>query len=375
MKRILEKTATPAKSLGNGVFEVKIIEAGWNKSGTRYYTTEALKTTGPTTFRAGRPSFANHPTEAEFNNGRDVNAIMGRLVSDAEFREDDNALWGKLKVREQYIEFVEEYKDTIGLSIFAQAGEITEGEADGRRGMIVESFDPDDPYTSVDFVVAPGAGGKVERMLESFRVCEATVDTRRSELNNLVKDAHASDTGYVWVRDFDPDTNTVYFDVEGADGEYGTFQQTYTVTNDVAVQLDGERVEVRSVTSYVPINENVSKENGMTPEEKAEIAAMVATAVAEALKPAPKAEDEGEKVPTAAEIAEAVDAAALRATSRKRVFEAMTKDPTADLNAVIEAEKALAASFLAEADAEEPVAGRVREAAGSTDDFTIGDWK
>lgn len=158
------------RPVSKGIFEAKIIQTGWNASGTRYYSEDLLKTYGPSTFREGRPCFANHPTDEEFSNGRNVEKIMGRLVSDAEYRE--GALYAKVKVRPEHIDFIEEYKDSIGMSIFA-SGEGENGEAEGRKGLLVESFDPGDPYTSVDFVVAAGAGGKIERMLESYR---ATID-------------------------------------------------------------------------------------------------------------------------------------------------------------------------------------------------------
>lgn len=371
MGRILERGSNTAKSLGKGIFEVKILEAGWGSSG--YYSPELIKEYGPSTFKEGRPSFANHPTEAEFANGRDVTKIMGRLIGESEVREDNN-LWGKIKVRPEWIDFVEEYKDTIGVSIFA-SGSISEGEAEGRKGNIVESFDPEDPYTSVDFVVAAGAGGKVERMLESFKAKEGLSSDRREQLSNLVKDAYREDNTYVWVRDFDESNGVVYFDMESA-GEYGVFQQAFSLENDVAVQLEGERTEVRTVTSYVPVSESISKENGMTPEEKAELAALVATAVTEALKPAPvvAADEDGPVAATPAEVAEAVREADLPAASEKRVFESLTADATKEIVAeVIAKEKQFAESLLKDAEVEVP--GRVREADTATPtSFIVSDW-
>lgn len=349
--RLYEASGAPSKSLGNGVFEAKIIQTGWNKSGTRYYSESLLEDFGPQTFKSGTLCFANHPTDAEFSNGRDLGAIMGRLVSDAEYRE--GALWAKVKVRPQHIEFVEEYKDSIGMSIFA-SGDGTEGEAEGKKGLIVESFVTDDPYTSVDFVVAAGAGGKVERMLESFKASEALSNDRREQLNTLVKDAYDNDRDtYVWVRDYDTENGVVYFDVEGPEG-YGVFQQSFTVANDVAVELTGERQEVRTSTTYVPVGatDNISKENGMTPEEKAalveEIAAKAAALTVEALKPAPSVE-EGTTAATAAEVAEAVREANLSKATEKRVFETLKTDATIDdVKAVIEAEKNYAESLSTE---------------------------
>lgn len=285
------------RPVSKGVFEAKIIQTGWNVSGTRYYSEDLLKTYGPSTFREGRPCFANHPTEEEFSNGRNVEKIMGRLVSDAEYRE--GALYAKVKVRPEYVEFVDEYKDSIGMSIFA-SGEGENGEAEGRKGLLVESFDPGDPYTSVDFVVAAGAGGKIERMLESYH---ATIN--ESETHDR-------------------------------------------------------------------------KDTGMTPEDIEKVAAALAEALApalteirEAVKPAAPVEVEVEGA-TAAEIAEAVVAASLPAAARARVLEALTKDPAADVAAVIEAEKTYAEALRSEvAEDEDASPGRVREsAAGKTDTYS-----
>jgi len=342
-KRLYEAGGAKPTPLGDGVFEVCIIKSGWGSSG--YYSPDMLKEFGPSVFRAGRPSFANHPTEAEFDNGRDITKIMGRLVTESEVREHDdgsNSLWGKLKVKTDWVDFVEEYKDTIGLSIFA-SGTVQEGEAEGRTGLLVESLDADDPYTSVDFVVAAGAGGKVERMLESFRAHEALKTDREEQLRNLVRDAYSEDRVYAWVRDFDDDLNLVYFDVDGNDNP-GIYCQSYSVSDDIAIELVGEREEVRVETTYVPIivrqtTESApadnDKENGMTPEE---IKAAVLEAVKEALVPAPPT-DEVTAGPTVAEVAEAVATSGLPESARKRVYAAI--EAGTEVSIAIEAEKAL----------------------------------
>jgi hypothetical protein len=363
-KRFHEASGSTAKSLGGGVFLAKIIQPGWNLSGTRYYSEDLLKNYGPITFREGRPCFANHPSEEEFKNGRDITKIWGRVVENPEYMEDGDdgpGLYAPVKVRSEYVDFVEEYKDSIGMSIFA-SGEGQEGEAEGRRGMIVESFDDTDPYTSVDFVVAAGAGGKVQKMLESFQAIEALSGDRREQLNNLVKDAYSGDNTYAWVRDFDDEKGVVYFDVE-SNGAYGIYSQSYSVDNGVAVQLEGDRIEVRAQTSYVPVNENEpTKENGMTPEEKAELVATIVAQVTEALKPAPKVDDEDTpKAATPAEVAEAVREAGLPKASEKRVFESLADGATADdVAAAITREKEFAEALLKDAEADE-VPGRVRE--------------
>lgn len=81
-------------------------------------------------------------------------------------------------------------------------------------------------------------------------VAEATANDRRDQLQALVKDTYGGEKVWPWVRDFD-DTN-VWFEIDGGDAG-GTFQQAYTVTDDVADALAGDRVEVRIQTSYVPV--------------------------------------------------------------------------------------------------------------------------
>lgn len=372
-KRLFESGGAKPQSKGNGIFDVCILRSGWGSSG--FYSTELLETHGPKTFRAGRPSFANHPTKEDYENGRDITKIMGRLITDSELREDDegSGLWAQMKVRPEWVDFVEEYKDTIGLSIFA-SGEVSEGEADGRSGLIVESFDSDDPYTSVDFVVAAGAGGKVERMIESFKIIEALANDRREQLSSLVRDAHGAERKYVWVRDYDEDENVVYFDVD-IDGNYGIFRQSYSLVDDVATELVGEPEEVRIETTYVNVRQTtesteveINKENGMTPEEKAELVADIVAQVTEALAPVTPADEETEG-PSVAEVAEAVATSGLPESARKRVYEGM-KSEGADVNALIEAEKTYIEELKTDV---ETAPGRVRESETKTD-YTVPGW-
>lgn len=176
MKRFHESVASvAAESKGNGVFDVTVMTPGWGSSG--YYSESMIAEYGPKVFTKNRPMFANHPTEAESNSGRDVTKIMAKLIEDARY--ENGALRAKIKVGSAYREFVEDYMDTIGLSIFVE-GDFQEGEAEGRNGVIVESFNAHDPYASVDFVVAAGRGGKVDQASEAFRVAEAAAETRTS---------------------------------------------------------------------------------------------------------------------------------------------------------------------------------------------------
>lgn len=80
-------------------------------------------------------------------------------------------------------------------------------------------------------------------------VAVETANDRREQLSSLIRDTHAEpDKTWAWVRDFDDET--VWFELDGATN--GTYAQTYTVTDDVAMALTGDRVEVRVQTQYIP---------------------------------------------------------------------------------------------------------------------------
>lgn len=80
---------------------------------------------------------------------------------------------------------------------------------------------------------------------------EATVQDRRDQLARAVAAMYENQgrDEYVWVRDFDPDQQLVFFEHQAA-----TWQQTYTVDDtDQTVTLTGPRIEVRPVTTYHPV--------------------------------------------------------------------------------------------------------------------------
>lgn len=76
---------------------------------------------------------------------------------------------------------------------------------------------------------------------------KATANDTREQLAELLHDAYGAEGVNVWVRDWD-DTK-VWFEV-WSETASGTFEQGY-VEDDGALQLDGERTEVRRITTYV----------------------------------------------------------------------------------------------------------------------------
>lgn len=375
MVKIRESNAKVTASEGKGIYEVTLITEGQGSSG--YYSKELLEEFGPLTFNENRPMFANHPTEEEFENGRDVTKLMARTIEAARLVEEDGVakLKSKIKVRPEWQDFVEEYKDVIGLSIFA-SGEAREGEINGTKTMIVESFDYADPYRSIDFVVAAGRGGKVDRMVESAqKVMEMTANDKREAIQAVLND---NDTGYSWVRDFDD--SYIY-----AETNEGLFQIEYTSNESGKIVL-GDRTEVRATTQYVPVSENDRGNVPANPEVKdytmafedevkeslSALAEQVGSLV-ESLKPvedAPK-----DEIDRAAVVESALEAG-LSKSARDRVLKAVEAGSTPE--DAITAEKALRDEIVKEYQATDDGAGAggyVRESAKGDKSGDLSDLK
>lgn len=169
-RKLSEHGALVEAKATNGVFPIRIITEGEGSSGV--YSRELLESHADVF--ANRAMFMNHPKDADKPWERDVTSIAAKLGPKVEYREVDGVagLYGQATVDDRWRSFVENYSDVIGVSVYI-AGDGK--EQDGKY--IVESFDGTDPYASVDFVVAAGRGGRVERMLESYRQIETSVET------------------------------------------------------------------------------------------------------------------------------------------------------------------------------------------------------
>lgn len=165
--KILEHGKLVESGRGDGRFRVRIISEGTGSSGV--YSRDLLENYKDVF--AGRPMFMNHPKDPNQPWERDVRDIAGRVAPQVEYMVEDGvgALYADVTVDKRWADFVAEYKDVIGVSIYASG----EGREEGGK-YVVESFDDSDPYTSVDWVVAAGRGGRVERMLESYRQLETS---------------------------------------------------------------------------------------------------------------------------------------------------------------------------------------------------------
>ena len=152
----------------DGTAAVRIIAPGWGSSG--YYSREMLQRDGPRVFTSGLHMYLDHPTTTEDAGRpeRSLRDLAGVLVSPARWDEagaGGPGLYADAQVFSPFREIVEEIAPYIGVSIRA-LGKAAPGEAEGRSGPIIEELTQ---ARSVDFVTAPGAGGKVLQLFESAR--------------------------------------------------------------------------------------------------------------------------------------------------------------------------------------------------------------
>lgn len=287
-----ETTATSLSEAAvndNGQALLRLIAPGWSANG-RYYSESVLKQDGLQAFRSGTKTFIDHPSKsAQIDRPeRSVRDLVGTLQENAYYDPSGPAgpgLYARASVREEYRPLVDELAESIGMSIRAD-GTGHRGEVDGRTGMIVDSIETAE---SVDYVTTPAAGGKVIQLLESVqsptreteppnitltanvrsyiesmrkakdmtqRMAEATANEVRDALSNAIRERYTDDRTFAYVRDFDG--STVWFEIDSGE-QTGTWQQDYTIDDNMQVTLSGDPVEVRVEYSYVPISTPASQ--------------------------------------------------------------------------------------------------------------------
>lgn len=171
----------------DGTATLKIIAPGWGSSG--YYPADVLKRDGPGVFAKGTKGFWDHPTateEAERPEGT-LSKLASELVSDARYLDNGPAgpgLYADAKIFKPYQEAVAELAPHIGVSIRA-AGRTAQGEAEGRKGPIVQQLVA---ARSVDWVTVPGAGGQVVEMFEAARSRPAAPVNQESQGGQMDKE-------------------------------------------------------------------------------------------------------------------------------------------------------------------------------------------
>lgn len=148
----------------DGTISVKIIGPGWSRNG-RYYS-ESLLREGAKRYTAGTKDFWNHPGNAKLKEqpSGDLNELASVLVEDARYLDEGDegafkgaGLYARVRPFGDYRDRIVEMAPWIGMSHRVN-GKQKMGEAEGRRGMLVESIDG---VVSVDYVATPAAGGAV----------------------------------------------------------------------------------------------------------------------------------------------------------------------------------------------------------------------
>lgn len=146
-----------------GALLVEFITPGWGSSG--YYSREVVEAAAPL-FAVGTHMYLDHPTAAE-ETDRPVRSVkdLAAVITEAGVYKD-GGIRGKVKPFGPYRDLLldEDFATNIGLSIRASASDIVVGEAEGRRGPIIEGLVD---LKSVDFVTRAGRGGRVLQVLES----------------------------------------------------------------------------------------------------------------------------------------------------------------------------------------------------------------
>jgi len=150
-----------------GTIPIKIIGAGWGASG--YYPKEVLQKEA-SKYKKGTQMFWDHPTKTEEKERpeRSLKNLAGVLASDGVWKEngvEGPGIYADAKVYSAFQDAVKEMASDIGISHRA-SGKAHYGEAEGKKGLIVNAIDG---ASSVDFVTKAGAKGKVVELFESYR--------------------------------------------------------------------------------------------------------------------------------------------------------------------------------------------------------------
>lgn len=184
-KRIFE-SGTIVRDTASKSFRVCLITEGIGSSAEfprEFFIAENAKEL------AGALSFPNHPLNLERPDHRDPLSAIGHIGENVTIEEHEGKLgfWGEFipsKSKPQIAEYLNEYAAKLALSVYADS----DGHEDAATGRwIAESITPNDPYRSVDLVIAAGRGGKFDtRLAESYRrVVEASASAEENEEDTM----------------------------------------------------------------------------------------------------------------------------------------------------------------------------------------------
>ena len=258
MPKLITEAGTLTAPSPTGKLMITLITPGWGSSG--YYSEKILEQAAKDkVFPAGTQMHIDHMSSSD-----EYERPAGSLTTLAAVLEED-AVWDPAYLDEEtgkkgrlaapallgskFRPEITEFAKYIGTSV-AVGVDMKAGEAEGRRGQIIEAMYPH-KLNRVDFVTVAGRGGKIDKVIEALasRAHEVTANDLRSQLRELVKSAYGDDQTYVWLEDYDE--TSVWFSLEDQ-VKATTYAVGYTVTDDVA-ELSGDSTEVRKVTQYVPV--------------------------------------------------------------------------------------------------------------------------
>jgi hypothetical protein len=152
-----------AKAIKDGAARVRVIAPGWGSSG--WYSPQVLQDSAPA-FK-DVPIFWDHPTTTEeaTRPERSLRDLAGKLIGTPTYEANGPVgagLYADVQIFKPFQEHLQELAPHVGMSIRA-SGQAKQGEAEGRKGPIIEKIVA---ARSVDVVTSPGAGG---RILQSFQ--------------------------------------------------------------------------------------------------------------------------------------------------------------------------------------------------------------
>lgn len=172
MKSFIESAAIVNSDTDAETWRVRLIQEGQGSSG--YYSASLLENFGHAFDNT--VSYLNHTDDVS---KRNFTEIAGRVVGRVWTEKEANGkvgLYANWRPDDDHRRKLEQYRDALGLSIFING----EGRYDDEKDTIlVESFDADDPFRSVDVVVAPGANGRL--LTESLKRIYEDRDTATSD--------------------------------------------------------------------------------------------------------------------------------------------------------------------------------------------------
>lgn len=178
-RNLIEAASLVSAPSDGDTWRVRLINEGRGSSGI--YSAELLENYAHA-FN-GALSYLNHPENGP--ESRNFTEIAGSVVGETWTERDADGTLGvyaNWEPDEDYRRKLEKYKDRLGLSIYISGT----GSVNDDGDFLVESFDDEDPFRSVDVVIAAGRGGKflsesVKKMYESRRGDSQTSTTAVEE--------------------------------------------------------------------------------------------------------------------------------------------------------------------------------------------------